>query len=458
MKIALVRPSYDTHLVTPPLGIGYLSSYLRKHGSEVRIIDALNEDLANEEIVRLCRGAEVVGINCMSAYFAQTIELSQALKKAGKTVVLGGPHATALPEMSLREAGADFAVVGEGEITTQELVEALPRKETGHVPGVFTLTGQEFHRRELVEDLDTLPVPDWEQMDPRLCKRAPHGGLVKEFPVAPIVTTRGCPYECTFCASPVLWEKKIRFRSPEAVVDEIEYLSDKFQVREIHFEDDNLSLKRSHAEAIFEGILRRDLKICWAAPNGIRADSVDRELLRLMKRSGCYLLAFGIESGSDAILANVKKKETAGDMERAVRLAREEGIMTQGFFIFGLPGETPETIRETVRFAKRIPLDRAQFLLLDVFPGSELWRELEGQFPVEWTRASYREPVWVPEGLSKELLVQAQSRAFRSFFSRPRQFWGLLRRVRISQLPYIAKRLGDFRIIPFKIGRRSHVA
>jgi radical SAM superfamily enzyme YgiQ (UPF0313 family) len=233
------------------------------------------------------------------------------------------------------------------------------------------------------------------------------------------------------------------------VLDEIEMLVRRFGVREIHFEDDNLTLRRGHAEAICEGLLARGLGVVWSCPNGVRADTLDADLLRLMKRAGCYALAFGVESGDQAILDGVGKGARLEAIERAIALASEAGIQTQGFFIFGLPGETGGSIARTVEFARRSRLDRAQFLLLDVLPGSRLWDELAGQFEPDWTRRSYQEITWCPPTVDRATLQAAPSRAFRSFFlTSPRRTFRLLRQARPRQARMVLQRLLDFGILP----------
>jgi radical SAM superfamily enzyme YgiQ (UPF0313 family) len=444
MKIALVRPNYYTHLITPPLGLGYLAAYLKQAGFSAEIIDGLNRGLGAAEITRLCAGADLVGINCYSAYYPQVIQLGRALKQAGKVVVIGGPHPTFLPEETLRETGADYIVLGEGEETLKELACALDnRLPIEKIPGLFS-SGSGSAKRDFITDLDCLPFPDWQQIDPRVYKKAPHSGVVRRFPVAPITSSRGCPYSCSFCASPQFWQRKIRFRSARNVVDEIEFLAKRFRVREIHFEDDNLTLKREHVANICEEILRRGIKVSWATPNGIRADTLDVELMNLMKRSGCYQLAFGIESADEGILKHAGKEAGLEAMERAIRIARKAGIMTQGFFIFGLPGETPQTIRSTIKYARDSLLDKAQFLLLDIFPGSRLWDELAGQFNPDWQRRSYQQVSWVPLGLTAEYLQQAPAKAFRSFFRRPQRLWKMAAMIRPGQLGFVLRRMRDF--------------
>lgn len=448
MNIVLTRPNYRTHLITPPLGLGYLAAYLRKFGHNVQIIDGLNLSLNNEEIGRRAKGAGLAGVHCLSDFYPEAADLAHQLKAEGLPVVLGGAHPSALPESTLKETKADFVIVGEGEETLLELANALDNRQPTEAISGLLGRANAFKERGLISDLDFIPFPDWPQIDPRKCRRAPHGAIVKRFPVAPIVTSRGCPYACKFCASPHLWSKTIRFRSGENVVDEIEYLVKDFGVKEIHFEDDNFTLKRERVEEICGLILERNLKISWSTPNGIRADNLTRDLIRLMKRSGCYSLAFGIESGSQKILDSINKKSRLEEIERVVKAANSEGLLTQGFFIFGLPGETEESIKQTINFAKRIPLDKAQFLLLDILPGSGLWQELGGSRIADWTNRSYQEVAWVPETIDRNILKNAPSRAFRSFFFRPRQLFNLFKYMKPYQLPFIIKRLVDFRILP----------
>jgi anaerobic magnesium-protoporphyrin IX monomethyl ester cyclase len=448
MKVALIRPNYHSHLITPPLGLGYLASFLKNSGHETQIIDGLNLSLSNEEIARRVSSADLIGVHCLSSFYLEAKDLVGKLKQENLPVVIGGPHASALPVETIEETKADYVIIGEGEQTFLELADALEnRSSTDEIKGLL-IRGSVFKKREFIGDLDSIPFPDWWQIDPRKYRRAPHGAVVKRLPVAPVITTRGCPYACKFCASPYLWSKTVRFRSPENVVDEIEYLTKELGVREIHFEDDNLNLKSEHIKSICDLILKRNLKITWATPNGVRVNGLTRDLTRLMKKSGCYLLAFGIESGNQSILDSIDKKTDLATIERAVRVANSEGILTQGFFIFGLPGETEGTIRETINFAKRLPLDRAQFLLLDVLPGSGLWDELKGAHIADWHKRSYQEVKWVPPTISSEILEKSPARAFRNFFFRPRQLFNLVKYIKPCQVTFIIKRLIDFRILP----------
>ena len=448
MKIALVRPKYKTHLITPPLGIGYLSSYLKNKGWQTKIIDGLNLDLNNDQIVERCQDCEVIGITCLTDFYKEVIDLSKKLKALSKIVVLGNVHPSVLPEESLNDTRADYVVVGEGEISFEELLQNLKQGKTKEsISGVYFKGQENFQSRELYHQLDNIPFPDWENMDPQKYRKAPHGALIKNFPVAPVVTTRGCPYICKFCASARFWGRRLRYRSPENVIKEIEYLVNNFGVKEIHFEDDNMTFNRNHAVKICNLILKRKIKISWATPNGIRADRVDLDLLKLMKEAGCYYVVFGIESGNQEILNNINKKETLEDIKKAVEMAHGLGMLTQGFFIFGLPGETEETIQNSINFAKSIPLDRAQFLILDILPGSELYDTYKKEFKLDYDRESYHEPTWVPSTISPEALKRLQPVAFRSFFFRPRPLFSLIKFFRLSQLKFIFNRIRDFNIL-----------
>jgi radical SAM superfamily enzyme YgiQ (UPF0313 family) len=414
------------------------------------VIDGLVRGLDNEILARQCTGADLVGVSCLSDYFPQVVDLCRHLKRRGLAVVIGGPHVTGDPNRALRSTGADFGIVGEGELSLLELAAAVgagDQREAAEIPGVVTPRSDPT-RLDLIGDLDSLPFPDWDQCPPASYPKAPHGGVARRYPIAPVTTTRGCPHSCTFCSSPTLWQRRVRFRSPQSVLDEIELMVTRYGVREVHFEDDNLTLKRSHVIAIAEGLLRRTISVSWSTPNGVRVESVDRELLQLMRSSGCYSVAFGIESADPEIRRRCGKETTIDRIEAAIAAASEVGMLTQGFFIFGLPGETAQTIEKTIAFASSSRLDKAQFLLLDLLPGSELWEQHGQQAPDRSTYQSFHDPGWCPEGLDPELLRKAPARALRAFFSRPRRVARMLGMIRPSQLPYLLRRAADFRILP----------
>lgn len=449
MEIALVRVKYNSHIITPPLGLGYLASYAKKFGHKVLIIDALRDNLSNEQVVEKINSAGIsaVGITCLSAFYNEVVELSKMLKAEGKKVFIGGVHPTFMPKQTLIDTGADYVSLGEGEISLKKLLDA--NFDGTGIQGIYNLENlpDKPIKGEKVENLDDLPMPDWEQISPKSYPRAPHGAVTKNYPIGIIITTRGCPYGCKFCASPNFYDRKIRFRSPKNVVDEIEYLVKNHGVKEIHFEDDNFTLKRAHAYEVCKMIVDRKIKITFTCPNGIRADKVDKELLLMMKKAGCYCFAYGIESANPQILKNINKDEDIETIKKSIDIAADCGIDCVGFFIFGLPGETKQSIEQSISFALSSKLTRAQFMIFDVLPGCNLYDDLDGQFESDFSKESYCSPEYVPETLTKQDLIDAQERAFRKFYFRPRIMFRMLRSVTLSQIGFLAKRLLTFGII-----------
>lgn len=449
MEIALVRVKYNSHIITPPLGLGYLASYAQKFGHKVLIIDALRDNLSNEQVVEKINAAGIsaVGITCLSAFYNEVVELSKMLKAEGKKVFIGGIHPTFMPKQTLIDTGADYVSLGEGEISLKKLLDA--NFDGTGIQGIYNLENlpDKPIKGEKVENLDDLPMPDWGQISPKSYPRTPHGAVTKNYPIGIIITTRGCPYGCKFCASPNFYDRKIRFRSPKNVVDEIEYLVKNHGVKEIHFEDDNFTLKRSHAYEVCKMIVDRKIKITFTCPNGIRADKVDKELLLMMKKAGCYCFAYGIESANPQILKNINKDEDIETIKKSIDIAADCGIDCVGFFIFGLPGETKQSIEQSINFALSSKLTRAQFMIFDVLPGCNLYDDLDGQFESDFSKESYCSPEYVPETLTKQDLIDAQERAFRKFYFRPRIMFRMLRSVTLSQIGFLAKRLLTFGII-----------
>lgn len=450
--IILIRPNYNSHIITPPLGLGALSAYLKSNGIRVKVIDALKDNINKDKILEILakENPDAVGINCLSAFYNEVIELSLLIKQKNLRCLIGGVHPTFLPYKTLVDSKADFVLCGESEISLTKLIKN--NFVNNNIRGVYSLKNlsdenQLVLKGEIIEDLDEAPFTDWDELNPNLYPKAPHGAIAKNFPIGIISTSRGCPYECTFCASPQFYERKIRFRSPENVIQEIKYLIEQYGVKEIHFEDDNLTLKRDHIEKICNLLIENKIKISWACPNGIRADKVDKDLIKLMKQSGCYYFAYGIESANIKILNNIKKHETIDIINKSINIADECGISCQGFFIFGLPGETKETIQETINFAKKSRLSRAQFLILDVLPGCELWTTLKGEFTPNFAKNSYKEPEWIPKCLTKKDLLKAQSKAFKIFYLRPFIFFKLLKSVKIDQIKFLLKRILEYRLI-----------
>lgn len=441
-RVLFIHPPYVTHVVSPPMGIGYLSSYLKREGHEVSLLDLNISTVSREGILQHVREyrPDLVGVPIMCTGMDQVRDIVSVIKRGSDVpVVIGGAQASALPEHSLRFTGADYVVVGEGELTAAELVSALGSSaDLSRVLGLGYMVNGEFilnPPRPLVKDLDSLPMPDWDLIAPRNYRIAPILSSAKAFPIAPVVTSRGCPFDCTFCAGKSIWGKTYRYREAVPVVDEIEMLMKDYGVREIFMGDDNFNLKMSHAADICEQILRRGLEFPWACPNGVRVDSLKPDLLALMKRAGCHLVGLGIESGDQAVLDRAKKSLDLSIVPRVCREIDEAGITAVGFFVLGLPGDNRETVQKTIKFSRSLPLKRAWFNILAPYPGSEIFetylkdRNIDS---LEWRSLdTCGDDVAQMSSVSPEELDKLQKRAAFLFYARPRILFDLL----ISQRP-----------------------
>ncbi len=448
MKVILVRAHIHTLQLIPPLGLGYISSYLDKHGIENKIIDALRDSLSNEKILEIItkENPDAVGIGCLTAEYNAVMDLSNLIKSKGlKTkVVIGGVHPTIFPYQTLIDSKADFVMCGEGEIAFTKLV--LNNFENKDIKGIYSLSDLTEDSKDLQfctqeENLDNLPFPAWEKIRPETYRKRPSGLIYKKMPIGYVMTSRGCVCACTFCANAFLSNKRVRFRSIENVIAEIRLLVEKYGIREIKFIDDNLAFKKEHIMSLCNAIIKSGLKITWACTSGLRAANIDEEIVALMKKAGCYNFNVGIESANRQILANVKKQETPEQFTKAINLAHKYGIVCGGFFIFGLPGETKETMRESINFAVKSELTLATFNILDILPGSQMWTDLNYKFDRNDIANSYSQPREIYENITGADIIEMQRKALRAFYFRPKIFLRLLKFIKKEPVLYFLERL-----------------
>ena len=450
MRIVLVRPNYDTPTVVPYLGMGYLSSSLKAKGIDVVFIDNLLHKYSFNKLVNiiLSHKPDCVGISCLSAFYNEVKELSLEIKKHDIKVIIGGVHPTFLPYTTLKETKCDFIICGEGEKAICDLL--LSNFHHEEVKGVYTIndltSDDKVEFAEPIENLDEIPFPDWESMDPRKYPTVPLGGNCKKSPIGIVMTSRGCYGHCTFCASPFLYKNKVRFRSPENVVEEMLYLKNNFGVKEIHILDDNPLIDDNYATKLFNLMMEKKLNMPWHCVNGIRADSLSVELAKLMKKAGCYQVAIGIESANNEILRNIGKGETIEQIDKSINVLHSVGIQSRGNFIFGLPGETKETIENSISYAVNSKLDKAAFYVLDVTPGSPLWRSGKYKSKLTDATSSYIKPNWLPENLSEEDIQKALNDAYKRFYLRPSKMFRMLMDMKPSQYMHVLHRLNNIGI------------
>jgi anaerobic magnesium-protoporphyrin IX monomethyl ester cyclase len=413
MRVCLINPPrihpklWGKPSVFQPLDIAYIAALLEKQ-HEVRIIDAPTEGwknleeidgtkyrqgLSNKEIaIRVKQWSpDVVGITVpFSGWWKSAYEVVSAVKSINKDIiiVLSGLHPSARPKECLVNPNIDFVVIGEPDQTMFELVGVLEQKNSKGVEKVkgigFVKDGKTVITppRPLIEDLDSLPFPARHLLPMskyfEAVKENPLRGEIRK-PWAMMITSRGCPYDCVFCSIHPVMGKKWRGRSPQNVIDEIEHLVNTYKVKQIDFYDDNMTLNKKRMETICDLIVKKGLKIEWYTPNGIRADTLDENLLRKMKSSGCKQIRIAPESGVQSVLDNIVKKNlNLKDVEKAVVLSKKVGIKVGCFFVIGLIGETKKDINETINYAyklRRLGADRFYFSIAMPVYGTELYEQ-----------------------------------------------------------------------------------
>jgi anaerobic magnesium-protoporphyrin IX monomethyl ester cyclase len=310
------------------------------------------------------------------------------------------------------------------------------------------------NQRASVEDLDSLGFPAWDLMPPNTYPDAPQGAFYKQFPIAPMASTRGCPYSCTFCGSPVNMGNRLRFRSLPHVFAEMELLRTKYGVREFHFVDDMFNASKSRVIEFCKTLQDKNWQISYTFPNGLRLNTIDEEMLIAMKNSGAYAFTVGIESGSPRILKAMKKKLDVDMIREKLNLISSIGLEPSGFFLIGFPGETKEDMQMTLKFAKSLPIKRAHFSNFLPLPGTEATRLLmeSGELQtIDWTQLAYSSVPYSPTGITKEELKAFQRRAFLEFHLRPKILLKLLTEIRsVRHFGSIIKRARDYLFNPAK--------
>lgn len=415
---------------TPPQGLCQIAAISGKKGYETKILDCQVMRIGLDEAVNniLEFNPEFVGVSSTTVSIDAAGKLAKKIKELKPSImtIIGGAHVSALPAQTLKEfSWFDAAVIGEGEVTFHELIEAV--LSNSRLDKVRGLAYRDNGRitvnmpRPFIKDLDFLPMPAWDLL-PKLSKYyRTSAQRSNEFPIASVVTSRGCPFNCSFCDKSVFGQA-LRTHSAKYVLEMIGVLKYKHAIRALQFNDDLFIADKNRLIGICEGILKNNLKISWSC-NG-RLDLLDLEILKLMRRSGCWQIAFGVESGDEKIIEKINKKIYLDKIPEKLKLVKKAGISTKGFFILGLPQETRKTIKKTIEYAKRIPLDDIQFSIFTPYPGSEMYKYLienEGFIP-EWDKMNTVFPSYVSKSLTKEDLIYYQRKGTKDFYFRIRPF------------------------------------
>lgn len=452
MRVLLIKMNTEADEIIPPISLGYLASTILDK-NHVKILDCLKEDIGHEDIEDFASQFDVAGITLFTKDLTLCRQYLQSLKNSNPKIItfLGGPHPSAVPEetLNLYDGLCDYVFIGESEISFPKLINYLkdgnPNPET--IEGIcFKKDGKIIKSPPVcVEPIDNFRVA-WELIPPNSYPEAPHGAFYKNFPIAPIITSRGCPFHCTFCGGHIISGRKIRQRNVDNVIDEIKLLYEKFGVREIHIEDDNFTFKKDYVMNFCKKIKELFPDLTWTCPNGVRIDTLDEEMLHAMKSSGCYALSFGIESGNNDTLKSMRKSLTVEKIREKMEMIAKADIDLSGFFILGYPGETKKHIENTINFACSLPLKRASFANFQPLPGTEAYHYLvdNGLLKIDqWEHfnPSLQSTIWSPPGFSLKELAWYRRKALLKFYLRPRIIYNFFKNIRnIKHFFYIFKR------------------
>jgi len=431
IRILLLHPPTSSRHPEPPLGIGYIGAALKYLGHDVRILDMEPLGIGFKDLPNKINeiSPRLIGVSFMTSQYSYAMKCFQAARSGAPdaVTVAGGVHTSALPLDVMKNHDVDFAVLGEGEITLSELVGALVGGPSawGKIPGLAYRDKNEIFLtspRGLIENLDDLPMPLWEELSKAKYSDIPLG-IGKEVDVFPIITGRGCPNNCNFCASQVIFHRKLRMRSPENVFLEMETLYNRFNARHFNFLDDTLTINKKNLLRICDMILNAGWNIEWRCT--ARVNTVDLDLLKAMKRAGCRMVTYGVESGDPQILRNIKKNINLEQVQEAFRLTSEAGLQSMGLFMVGNLGETKSSILKTIDFINTLGADFVACSILTPYPGTEIYEIAkergwlrEGNWdmfvPTPHSIKNFK-PLMVTESMGEEELLDAYYLVIRSF-------------------------------------------
>lgn len=443
-KILLLRPSnlISRNIVGQPLGLLYLTSYLRMKNPKhhIALIDMCLKKYTDEEILLEVEkfNPDVVGFSSMTGEFEVASRIASKIKKVkpGVVNVLGGAHASSDPDSAVECTHFDYAVIGEGEETFTELVEAVENKlDTSNIKGIYYKRNNCIIRTEdrlPIDDLDKMPFPAWDTLDFEKYFIVSNGysALLADHRFMPIFTSRGCPYGCVYCHNN--FGKKTRFRSAESVVDEIEILHRKYKIKDFMVSDDVFNLDRKRVEAICDLIVSRNLRIKLAFPSGLRGDLITPTILKKLKKAGTYSICYAIETASPRLQEVIQKHAKIDKLREVIEMTNKAGIFTIGFFMFGLPSETIDEVKKTIEFAAKTKLNVASFMVLKPFKGTKIYETLKSTKHMEKLSGSNVDYFAPTEGLgelSKDQLSIALYFANRRFLLSVARFWDSLKKI-----------------------------
>ena len=425
LKILFINPparqrEYQS-IVVPPLGLLYVATYLKKAGYDVRIKDAFAEGMDWGAYQKYVEGEkpDILGIGGMTPVIDTTFKAIKIARPHCRQIIMGGPHLSLYRQQVFAQCPeVDFGVVGEGEESALALINALAQGSSPDgLEGVITRNSSNPERKT-ISDIDALPLPD-RSLFPNQFYRYP---LLKYRKVTTMMTSRGCPYGCTFCDKSI-FGSEWRSRSVDSVLDELDEIVNAHKIQSVIFYDDLFTVNKDRVIGICEGILRKGYKISWKCEG--RFNLVDFDVMKLMKRAGCQIIAYGVESANQAGIDYLNKKTTVEQIIRAFDLTRKAGIQTMAYFILGIPVETFEDELKTIDLAKAIKATYAQFSILSPYYGTRVYddaikkgwyAEVDAHNPMD---KDLKRPVILSDNWDEQKLQRILKVAHREFYLRP---------------------------------------
>ena len=423
VKVALVNPpllkGFFRHQPYLPIGLAYLAAVLEQKGHEVKVIDCQALDINHEKLKAEISSFQpnLVGITSIAPLIRSSLLSAKVAKETlpDVSVVLGGPHATFMDRQIIEEESAvDVIVRGEGEQTLLDLTDNVNNQKLEGINGITFRSKNQTIRtpdRPFIQNLDELPKPAYNYF--QLEKYRLFGKKV-----LPVITSRGCPFQCSFCVATRMFGKQYRMRSAENVLDELEWLKNDHGAESYTFYDDTLTFDKKRLFKICDGIRSRKINLPWDCQT--RVDQVSKEVLEKMKAAGCQQVFFGVESGCQEILNLVNKKTSIEQNENAIRLAKKAGLFVTISLMIGYPGETPATTKKTLDFVKRVKPDDAYLCIATPYPGTELRSLVEKngwKISSNWDLFNTMTPVFENPEFTSDELINIRKKFYDDFYS-----------------------------------------
>ena len=428
VSLALKKLYKGTNIETvapnaPSLSLACLAGSLINHGFHVEIFDFnLYEDRDFVDVLQK-QAPDFVGITFVTPLIQEADRIAKVVKNLNERsiVIAGGPHCSALPEKTLMDTNFDVISIGEGDFTICEIMEG---KDLADIQGIGYKEGNTIKinpKKSFIRDLDILPFPEYSLFEIENYVISP--AIARKNPVAWIETSRGCVYNCIFC-NKSSFGKTFRVKSPERVVEEFLRIIE-YGFKEIYIADDGFTTDMDRAKKICDLLIKKGVHIGWSTFNGVRADRLDLELLEKMREAGCYRIYLGIESGSQKILDRIKKGITINQVEDAVKWCKKVGIEVGGLFMIGLPGDSEETMQETIDFAKKLNLELSKAAIAIPLPSTEMFNELEEKGLIktyDWKNYNYHSipsMIYNHQSLSWPVVEKYYNKFYRVVYLRP---------------------------------------